>query len=103
MLVNARIMSISDKTLRCKLESGLTGFLIYFFEFVANTFEGLIFLNDVSDSRPASMKDLALEEGQTIACRIKKIDKTKFDVILTCKSSDLRADKWDKDYFKSRY
>lgn len=48
------------------------------------------------------MKDLALEEGQTIPCRIKKIEKAKFEVILTCKSSELKSETWDKEYFKSR-
>jgi transcription elongation factor SPT6 len=80
MLVNAQILAVQPKSIRVKLENGLVGF---------------IKIDNISDDH-GSIKDiqqeLALEAGMPIFCRILEIQKDRFAVELTCKSSKLSDD-----------
>ena len=80
-LVYAKIVGVTDRSVRCRLDSGLTGF---------------INKEDVSDRNVQNIKELAIDVGNTLPCRIREIDKERLSVKLTCKSSDLQSKRWEE-------
>lgn len=87
--VNAKVVSILDKSIRCRLE---------------NDYSATIKLADISDNRVSKASEVAIEVGQTLICRIKQIETDQEtgnkNIFLTCKSSDLRDTHWEEDYFQ---
>eukprot|EP01114_Cavostelium_apophysatum_P013868 TRINITY_DN3454_c0_g1_i4.p1 TRINITY_DN3454_c0_g1~~TRINITY_DN3454_c0_g1_i4.p1 ORF type:complete len:1553 (-),score=591.00 TRINITY_DN3454_c0_g1_i4:61-4719(-) len=91
LLVYGQVIFVQDKKLKCRLDNGLIG---------------TVDVNDISDNPPRSIKDLNLENGATIPCRIKRVnpeDLYKFFMVeLTCKSSELQSKHWENDYLQRK-
>ncbi|KAL6060672.1 Transcription elongation factor SPT6 [Balamuthia mandrillaris] len=74
MLITARVTFVTESAIYCRLENGL---------------RGRIADRDVSDQYGISPLDV-VEEGQTIQCRVLRIDKERFSVDLSCRGKDLQ-------------
>ncbi|KAI8366759.1 SH2 domain-containing protein [Radiomyces spectabilis] len=73
-IVPAQIMSLRGKIANCVLDSGI---------------EGMIFVENASDDRIMNVGDV-LQVGQTVNCKVLRIDREKFVVDLSCKASDTK-------------
>ncbi|KAI8357781.1 SH2 domain-containing protein [Blakeslea trispora] len=73
-IIPAMVMAVRGKIANCVLDSGL---------------EGMIYIDNASDDRIMNIGDV-LQVGQTINCKVLRIDRDKFMVDLSCKSSDTK-------------
>jgi transcription elongation factor SPT6 len=71
-IIPAMVVSVRGKVANCVLDSGL---------------EGSIYVDYASDDRIMNVGDV-LQVGQTINCKVLRIDREKFMVDLSCKASD---------------
>ncbi|KAI8645252.1 SH2 domain-containing protein [Parasitella parasitica] len=73
-IIPAMVVAIRGKIANCVLDSGL---------------EGMIYVENASDDRIMNVGDV-LQVGQTINCKVLRIDRDKFMVDLSCKASDTK-------------
>ncbi|KAI8995001.1 SH2 domain-containing protein [Pilobolus umbonatus] len=73
-IIPAQVMAVRGKIAHCVLDSGL---------------EGIIYADNASDDRVMNINDV-LQVGQTINCKVLRIDRDKFMVDLSCKPSDTK-------------
>ncbi|RCH98761.1 Transcription elongation factor spt6 [Rhizopus azygosporus] len=73
-IIPAMVVACRGKVANCVLDSGL---------------EGIIYVNNVSDERVMNVSDV-LKVGQTINCKVLRIDRDKFTIELSCKPSDTK-------------
>ncbi|RCI04677.1 Transcription elongation factor spt6 [Rhizopus stolonifer] len=73
-IIPAMVVAIRGKIASCVLDSGL---------------EGMIYIDNASDDRIMNIGD-ALQVGQTVNCKVLRIDRDKFMVDLSCKASDVK-------------
>lgn len=73
-IIPAMIVSIRGKFANCLLDSGL---------------DGMIYVDNASDERVMNIGDV-LQVGQTVNCKVLRIDRDKFMVDLSCKASDTK-------------
>ncbi|KAL3533413.1 hypothetical protein ACH5RR_006934 [Cinchona calisaya] len=78
-IVQATVCRVQPQRATCVLDSGLTGMLTK---------------EDYTDDR--SLDDLTekLREGDIVACRIKSIQKNRYQVFLSCRESDMRSNRY---------
>ncbi|GLT74544.1 hypothetical protein SLA2020_463320 [Shorea laevis] len=81
-IIEAKVQQVQSQRAFCMLDLGLTGILMKD-----------DFLNEGGDF---ALQD-KLHGGDTISCKIKHIDKTSYQVILTCKDTDMKRTK-DEDF-----
>ncbi|XP_073017502.1 transcription elongation factor SPT6 homolog isoform X1 [Primulina eburnea] len=79
-IVQATVRRIQPQRAICVLESGLTGMLSK--EDIADDWRDI---NDLSDK---------LHEGDIITCKIKSIQKNRYQVFLTCRESEMRNNRF---------
>eukprot|EP00026_Physarum_polycephalum_P000177 Phypoly_transcript_00177.p1 GENE.Phypoly_transcript_00177~~Phypoly_transcript_00177.p1 ORF type:complete len:1792 (+),score=500.68 Phypoly_transcript_00177:82-5457(+) len=84
MIIAARAFRQSERSVLCRLESGLIGFI--------NS-------ENVSDDREAASSS-TIAVGQTVHARVLSIDKDKFSLRLSCRGSDLDNPKWEYDKYE---
>ncbi|KAG0166605.1 Transcription elongation factor spt6 [Apophysomyces sp. BC1034] len=75
-MVPVKVMALRGKIAHCILDSGL---------------EGMIYVDNISDDRVMNVADV-VQSGQTINCKVLRIDKEKFVVELSSKASDTKPD-----------
>ncbi|KAI9308291.1 SH2 domain-containing protein [Cunninghamella echinulata] len=73
-IVPAKVVSVRGRVANCVLDSGL---------------EGIIYVDNVSDDHLINVGDV-LTVGQTLNCKVVRIDRDKFMVELSCKASDTK-------------
>ncbi|KAI7905581.1 SH2 domain-containing protein [Cokeromyces recurvatus] len=73
-IIPAMVVAIRGKFANCVLDSGL---------------EGMIYIDNVADERIMNVSDV-LQVGQTVNCKVLRIDRDKFMVDLSCKPSDTK-------------
>ncbi|KAG2212645.1 hypothetical protein INT47_000622 [Mucor saturninus] len=73
-IIPAMVVAVRGKIANCVLDSGL---------------EGMIYVDNASDDRIMNVSDV-LQVGQTINCKVLRIDREKFMVDLSCKASDTK-------------
>lgn len=73
-IIPAMVVAVRAKIANCVLDSGL---------------EGMIYIDNASDDRIMNISDV-LQVGQTINCKVLRIDREKFMVDLSCKASDTK-------------
>ncbi|KAI9470095.1 MAG: SH2 domain-containing protein [Benjaminiella poitrasii] len=73
-IIPAMVVAIRGKFANCVLDSGL---------------EGMIYIDNASDERIMNIGDV-LQVGQTVNCKVLRIDRDKFMVDLSCKTSDTK-------------
>jgi transcription elongation factor SPT6 len=73
-IIPAMVVAVRGKIANCVLDSGL---------------EGMIYVDNASDDRIMNVGDV-LQVGQTINCKVLRIDRDKFMVDLSCKASDTK-------------
>ncbi|GLT93409.1 hypothetical protein SLE2022_112030 [Rubroshorea leprosula] len=81
-IIEAKVQQVQSQRAFCMLDLGLTGILMKD-----------DFLNEGGDF---ALQD-KLHGGDTISCKIKHIDKTSYQVFLTCKDSDMKRTR-DEDF-----
>lgn len=74
-IIPAMVVAVRGKVANCVLDSGL---------------EGTIFVDNASDDQRIMNIDDVLQVGQTINCKVLRIDRERFMVDLSCKASDTR-------------
>ncbi|KAI8081499.1 SH2 domain-containing protein [Halteromyces radiatus] len=84
-IVPTKVVSLRGRVANCVLDSGL---------------EGIIYLDNVSDDRVMNVGDV-LTVGQTLNCKVLRIDREKFMVELSSKASDTKPQS-DLDIRRSR-
>lgn len=73
-IIPSMVVAVRGKIANCVLDSGL---------------EGMIYVDNASDDRIMNVSDV-LQVGQTINCKVLRIDRDKFMVDLSCKASDTK-------------
>lgn len=73
-IIPAMVVAVRGKIANCVLDSGL---------------DGMIYVDNASDERVMNIGDV-LQVGQTINCKVLRIDREKFMVDLSCKASDTK-------------
>ncbi len=80
-LVNVTVVSVGDRMIKCKMDSGLSG---------------TIGREHASDNPPESLKHLHIQSGSGLLCRVVHIDMEKVSVQLACSTSELRSTTYDQ-------